>query len=236
MRRPIGITPSDEWRVNGTVDLGYPNGMTQRDTIRKLLSAAGPTYAAEAGIELADKPAPLYRLLVLSVLLSTRIKAGIAVDAARELKAAGFGSARAMADSRWQDRVDALGRAHYKRYDEQTATALGDGARRLLDEYGGDLRRVREAANGDFRSLAGHLSEMPRLGPVGAEIFAREVQLVWPEYRPHLDKKALQGAEKLGLPKQPSALAKLVAGDDLAPLAAALVRVTLERGLADRVT
>jgi hypothetical protein len=210
--------------------------MSHRDTIRKLRDAAGPTYAAEAGIKLADQPAPLYRLLVLSVLLSTRIKADIAVAAARELKAAGFGTARAMADSAWQDRVDALGRAHYKRYDEQTATALGDGARFLLDEYRGDLRRVREAANGDFRSLAGHLTEVPRLGPVGAEIFAREVQLVWPEYRPHLDRKALQGAEELGLPTQPAALAKLVGGDDLAPLAAALVRVTLERDLADRVT
>ena len=210
--------------------------MTQRETVRRLLEEAGPTYAAEAGIKLADRPAPLYRLLVLSVLLSTRIKAGIAVDAARELRAAGMGTARAMADSTWQQRVAALGRAHYKRYDEQTATALGEGARYLLDEYRGDLRRVREAANGEFRTLAGLLGKVPRLGPVGADIFAREVQLVWPEFRPHLDGKALQGAEKLGLPTQPGRLAKLVDPGDLAHLAAALVRVTLERGLADRVT
>lgn len=210
--------------------------MTQRDTIQRLLREAGPTYAAEAGIKLADKPAPLYRLLVLSVLLSTRIKAGIAVDAARELRAAGMGTAKGMADATWQQRVDALGRAHYKRYDEQTATALGEGAKYVLDEYGGDLRRVREAANGEFRTLAGLLRKVPRLGPTGAEIFTREVQLVWPEFRPHLDRKALRGAEKLGLPTQPGKLAKLVPDDDLALLAAALVRVSLERGLADRVT
>ncbi len=210
--------------------------MTQRDTVQRLLKEAGPTYAAEAGIKLADQPAPLYRLLVLSVLLSTRIKAGIAVDAARELRAAGMGTVRAMAGSTWQQRVAALGRAHYKRYDEQTATALGEGARYLLDEYRGDLRRVREAANGEFRTLAGLLGKVPWLGPVGADIFAREVQLVWPEFRPHLDGKALQGAEKLGLPTQPGRLAKLVAPGDLAHLAAALVRVALERGLADRVT
>jgi hypothetical protein len=210
--------------------------MTHRETIRRLLTEAGPTYAAEAGIKLADKPAPLYRLLVLSVLLSTRIKAAIAVDAARELRAAGLGTARAMADATWQERVDALGRAHYKRYDEQTATALGEGAQYLLAEYRGDLRRVREAANGEFRTLARLLANVPRLGPVGAEIFTREVQLVWPEFRPHLDRKALQGAEKLGLPTQPGRLAKLVDPGELAHLAAALVRVTLERGLADRVT
>lgn len=210
--------------------------MTHRDKIRRLLKEAGPTYAAEAGIKLADKPAPLYRLLVLSVLLSTRIKADIAVDAARELKAAGMGTASAMTAATWQDRVDALGRAHYKRYDEQTATALGEGAQVLLDSCGGDLRRLREAANGEFRTLAERLRKVPRLGPVGADIFAREVQLVWPEFRPHLDRKALRGAEKLGLPNQPGRLAKLVGGDELAPLAAALVRVSLERDLADRVT
>ncbi|MGW4526622.1 endonuclease [Amycolatopsis sp. NPDC004378] len=210
--------------------------MTHRDTIRRLLAEAGPTYAAEAGIKLADQPAPLYRLLVLSVLLSTRIKAGIAVDAAEQLRAAGLGTAKAMVEATWQQRVDALGRAHYKRYDEQTATALGEGARYLLDEYRGDLRRVREAANGEFRTLARLLGKVPRLGPVGAEIFTREVQLVWPEFRPHLDRKALQGAEKLGLPTEPGRLAELVPGDDLALLAAALVRVALERGLADRVT
>lgn len=210
--------------------------MTHRDTIRRLLEEAGPTYAAEAGIKLADQPAPLYRLLVLSVLLSTRIKAVIAVDAARELKAAGMATAKAMKEATWRQRVDALGRAHYKRYDEQTATALGEGAQVVLDEYGGDLRRLREAANGEFRTLADRLSEVPRLGPVGADIFAREVQAVWSEFRPHLDRKALQGAEKLGLPTQPGRLAELVDGDALAPLAAALVRVTLERGLADRVT
>lgn len=210
--------------------------MTQRERIRRLLAEAGPTYAAEAGIKLADTPAPLYRLLVLSVLLSTRIKAGIAVDAARQLRAAGMGTPRAMAGATWQERVDALGRAHYKRYDEQTATALGEGAQYLLAEYGGDLRRMRRAANGEFRTLAGYLAEVPRLGPVGAGIFAREVQLVWPEFRPHLDRKALQGAEKLGLPTQPARLAKLVAPGELAHLAAALVRVTLERDLAGRVT
>lgn len=57
--------------------------------MRKLLDQAGRTYASEAGIRLADTPSPLYRLLVLSVLLSTRIRADIAVAASRELTKAG---------------------------------------------------------------------------------------------------------------------------------------------------
>jgi hypothetical protein len=196
------------------------------DTVRALLEKAGRTYAEDAGISLADKPAPLYQLLVLSTLLSTRIKADIAVAAARELKR--YGSPRKMLDASWQDRVDALGRAHYVRYDESTATALGDGAQLLLDEWKGDLRRLR----GD--DLARHLRRFPKMGPVGVDIFCREAQAVWPELRPYLDKKTLDGAKKIGLPTDPGKLAKL-AGDDVSRLAAGLVRVSLDKKLADAV-
>jgi hypothetical protein len=41
----------------------------------------------------------------------------------------------------WQDRVDALGRGLYRRYDERTATMVGDTADMLIDRWGGDLRR-----------------------------------------------------------------------------------------------
>jgi hypothetical protein len=196
------------------------------DTVRALLDKAGRTYADEAGIKLADKPAPLYQLLVLSILLSTRIKADIAVAAARELKR--YNTPRKMLDASWQDRVDALGRAHYVRYDESTATALGDGAQLLLDDYKGDLRNAR----GD--DLAKHLRRFPKMGPVGVDIFCREAQAVWPELRPYLDKKTLDGAKKVGLPADPDKLAKL-AKNDLPRLAAALVRVSLDKKLADAV-
>ena len=94
--------------------------------VRELLAGHGTTYAEEAGIKLADKPAPLYQLLVLATLLSARISADIAVAAARELFAAGYRSLAAMTEASWQDRVDALGRGHYRRYDERTATMLGN--------------------------------------------------------------------------------------------------------------
>jgi hypothetical protein len=208
----------------------------QDDTARRLLDEAGRTYADEAGIRLTDQPAPLYRLLVLSVLLSTRIKADIAVAAARELADAGMGTPKAMLEASWQDRVDALGRAHYKRYDESTATALGDGAQLLLDEYSGDLRELRNRADGDPKKIRELLTAFPRLGPVGADIFAREAQAVWPELRPALDRKTLDGARRVGLPADPAALTKLTSDDRLAELAAALVRVALDKKLADAVT
>ncbi|MFG2714235.1 endonuclease [Streptomyces goshikiensis] len=199
----------------------------QHETVRRLLNEFGRTHAGEAGIRLRNTPAPLYQLLTLCVLFSVRIKAGIAVDAARELFAAGLRTPRAMAASSWQERVDALGRAHYRRYDESTATALGAGAEFVLDRYRGDLRRLRDAADGDPDRIRELLQEVTRIGPVGADIFCREAQGVWPELRPSFDRRARHAAAALGLPGTPAGLARLVAAEDLPVLAAALVRAEL---------
>ncbi|HEV2782767.1 MAG TPA: endonuclease [Actinophytocola sp.] len=200
-----------------------------KNTVEELLAERGTTYAEQAGIKLADKPAPLYQLLVLTTLLSVRIKAELAVDAARELFRAGWRTPKAMRESTWQQRVDALGRAHYVRYDESTARYLGEAAERVIETYHGDLRHLAEKADGDVGRLRQLLTEFPRIGATGAQIFCREAQAVWPWLRPYFDKRALVGAKKVGLPADPDRLAKLVSPDDQARLAAALTRVSLAR-------
>lgn len=199
--------------------------------VQELLDQSGRTYAAEAGIRLKDTPMPLYQLLVLSMLLSARIKADIAVAAARALFAAGLRTPRRMAQASWQERVDALGEGGYRRYDERTATMLGQGAELLLERYQGDLRRLHHSG-GDVRKL---LREFPGLGPTGANIFLREVQGVWSDVRPYFDRKTLDGAERVTLPASPETLAGLVDQEELPLLAAALTRVALDRGLAERL-
>ncbi|MGX1134679.1 hypothetical protein RKD49_006869 [Streptomyces glaucescens] len=200
---------------------------------RALVRAHGRTYAEEAGIRLRDTPQPLYRLLVLSVLLSARIRASVAVAAARALHEAGLRDPRRMAAAPWQRRVDALGEGGYRRYDERTATMLGDGAELLTDRWGGDLRRLREAADGDLGELGRLLREVPGLGPAGVDIFLREVQRVWPEVAPYFGDKALSGAARLGLPKDPDRLVELAGDAEPAVLAAALVRAALEKEVAE---
>lgn len=204
----------------------------QKAVMRELLRTSGQTYAAEAGIKPADSPQPLYRTLVLSCLLSARIRASVAVASTRALYEAGMRGPRQMADATWQQRVDALGRGGYRRYDERTATQLGDGARLVLDEWGGDLRRMRERADGDAAALKRQLQKVPGLGPTGADIFLREVQDVWTEYAPRFDAKVLQGAERLGLPQDTSALLRLAGDEKPGVMAAALVRAALDRKLA----
>jgi hypothetical protein len=209
--------------------------MTNADRVAALLEAGGETFAAEAGIDLADKPAPLYRLLVLAVLLSSRVQATLGTRACRELVDSGFGSPERMRDAARDDVHEALSRAKFLSKD-QTTDALQQGAELVADRWHGDLRRMRAEADGDTGTLTALLTEVPRLGPVGADIFTREVQLVWPEFRPHLDGKATDGAKAVGLPTNPAALAELVDGDDLARFSAALVRADLDDDVAEQVT
>ncbi|MEU6455785.1 endonuclease [Streptomyces sp. NPDC047065] len=205
----------------------------QRQIVRALVDAHGRTYAEEAGIRLKDTPQPLYRLLVLSHLLSARIRGSIAVATARALYDAGLRNPRRMAGADWQERVDALGRGGYRRYDERTATQLGEAAELLTERWGGDLRRLREEADGDPAEVRRLLREFPGVGPTGADIFLREAQLVWPEAGPTLDRKALQGAERLGLPSDPDRLLGLAGTTEPAVLAAALVRAAVDKDVAE---
>jgi endonuclease III len=201
--------------------------------VRELVGAHGRTYAEEAGIGLKDTPQPLYRLLVLSHLLSARIRGSIALATARALHEAGLRDPRRMAQASWQQRVDALGRGGYRRYDERTATQLGDAAELLSERWGGDLRRLRREADGNISELRRLLQEFPGIGPAGADIFLREAQSVWPEAAPYLDAKALQGAERLDLPKAPERLTELAGDTDPAVLAAALVRAAVDKEVAE---
>ncbi|MGZ4566254.1 MAG: hypothetical protein ACXVFZ_05375 [Blastococcus sp.] len=206
---------------------------SDQETARAVLDRYGTTYAEEAGIDLADEPAPLFQLLVLAELLSARIGAGVAVAAALELRRVGLTTPRAMRDSTRPARVAALGRAGYRRYDERTATQLGVAAQLVLDRYSGDLRRLADASGHDVGAAARLLQEVDGIGPIGASVFLREVQAVWPWVRPYLDERTRTGARRIGLPGDAAALAALVAAGEVARFAAGLVRISLLPARAD---
>lgn len=67
------------------------------------------------------------------------------------------------------------------------------------------------------------------VGPACATMFAREAQGVWPELAPVFDKKALQGAAKLGLPEDAQELESHARSEGVAlpAFAAHLVKVAL---------
>lgn len=205
-----------------------------RETVRRLLREAGKTYAAEAGITLRDTPMPLFQLLVLCMLASKPVEASIAMRAAKELFQSGLRTPRAVLAADRRTMIEAFGRAHYVRYDESSATRLTEIAGRLDEHYGGDLRSLARISKPDVRSAKQLLKQFTGIGDTGADIFLREVQDVWPWVRPYFDKRALDAGADLGLPRDPAELAELT-GRSVAPLAAALVRVSLDEDTRQRI-
>jgi endonuclease III len=201
----------------------------KRDLARAVLDEYGRTYAADIGIRLQDSPAPLFQLLYSALLLSARISAENAVRAARALVDARLTTPQKMAEASWQDRVDVITWHGYKRYDERTATMLGETAEMLIERYDGDLRRLREQADRDVKEEHRLLQQFKGIGPVGADIFLREAQDVWDEAFPYVDRRVAKAAGKLGLPSDAGALSRLVDRNDFTRLVAGLMRVDLAK-------
>lgn len=198
--------------------------------VAALLQRHGCTYAEEAGVRLrGNTPSPLFELLNLSMLLSARISADNAVEAARALVKAKLTTPRKMAAASWQDRVDVITWHGYKRYDERASRMLGDTAHMVLEDYRGDLRRLRDEAGQDVKQERRLLQRFKGIGEVGADIFLREVQAVWPEVYPYADPKVLKAAGRLGLPRSAKRLAALVPRARFPHLCAALIRTSLRR-------
>jgi hypothetical protein len=197
----------------------------KKEIVAALLERHGQTHAEELGIDVQKgTPSPLFELLCASLLFSARIDAGIATETARELRRHGWRSADKLAESTWKERVQALNDAGYTRYQERTATMLGETAETLLDRYRGDLRRLREEAEHEMGRERTLLKEFKGLGDVGVDIFFREVQVAWDEVAPFADRRALTAADRLGLGKDEDALSHIVDRADFPRLVAALVR------------
>jgi endonuclease III len=207
---------------------------SSEQVVRRLLSNAGTTYAEEAGIRLKDKPMPMFQLLVLCMLASKPIDAAIAMQAARELFRAGLRTPQAVLDAERATMIRAFGRAHYVRYDESSATRMVDIAAMARDEYGGDLRRLADRSDRDVKAATRLLQRFKGIGETGADIYLREVQDIWTWVRPYFDERAVKAARDLGLPGDPAKLSELAPRGN-ARLAAALVRVSLDENLRDKV-
>ncbi|SHF73748.1 hypothetical protein SAMN02745148_03415 [Modicisalibacter ilicicola DSM 19980] len=202
----------------------------KRQIVEVLLETHGRTFARELGIDLRrNTPAPLFRLLCLSLLTSAPLGADAAMRACKALGDTGWTTPAKLADSTWEQRVKVLNENGYARYDEKTARQLGDLADHLHQAYEGDLRRLRDEAAGDAKKARRLLKEFKGIGGVGADIFLREVQVAWEEFRPFADKMTLKASAKLKLGDDAQTLAKRVDSADFPRLVAALVRTQLAK-------
>ena len=203
---------------------------TKKQIVKALLERHGRAYCQELGIDIArNTPSPLFRWLCASILFSTRISSDLAIAAAKALAKEGWTTPEKMSDTSWSQRTRALNRSGYARYDESTSRMLGATTDLLLDDYGGDLRELRQEAEREPGTERALLKKFKGLGDVGVDIFFREAQAAWPELYPFVDKKALAAAQKLGLGKDARALSRLVGRATFPRLVTGLVRASLEK-------
>lgn len=200
----------------------------RKDIVARLIDRHGRTFAEELGIDLGkNTPSQLFQWLCFSLLASARISGDISMEATRALFDQGWTTVDKLADSTWRERTDTLNRAGYARYDESTSRMLGDTAAMLMEEYGGDLRKLRQRAGRDPTAERRLLKECKGIGDVGADIFMREAQVAWDELYPFADKLAIKASRRLELGDDAATLARRVARADYPRLIAALIRVQL---------
>jgi hypothetical protein len=186
---------------------------SQRDKAKRVIEEYGRTFADELGVRVEQNtPSPLFRLFCFALLASARISHDIAMRAAKALAEQGWTTAAKLQDTTWAQRTKVLNRSGYARYDESTSRMFGDSADLLMEEYSGDLRKLRSAADGDLDDMRRRLKAFKGIGDSGADLFLREVQLAWDEVYPFVDARGAKLAKQFGFPDDARALARLVDG------------------------
>lgn len=209
--------------------------MERKEFVRALIEDQGRLWSEEIGARIDhDTPDDWFHWLLGALLMSARIDATMAAKAAGALKLEEMSTVQGVLETGRDQRIRVLNENCYARFDNQGADRIFEAAQLVQERYGGDLRRLREEGR-DAGGIRARLKEVKGIGEVGADIFAREAQLVWDELFPMADGHALEQAKVFGLPERPEELAQIAGGRErYVRLVTALARSWLD-GPSDRV-
>jgi len=202
-------------------------------TIQKLITIYGVLPLEALGLPEPTQPtAPNILALVFNAMLtSARISHNIANESVKCLIEAGYHDLDTLEKSTWQERTEVLTKGGYTHYREKTATALGDLAKIVRENYDGDLNNILKAANSKPQKIRGLLKEIKGFGDVGVDIFVGSAQGVWPVLAPFIDGRNMETARKLGIGNDINSLWVDVGKDpvEMCKLSSALTTVRLEK-------
>ncbi len=165
--------------------------MTVKEALSKLQS-----YSHELGLDLS-KPEDRFKWFLASVLFAKRISAQTAKETYLYFEQDELTSPDAILEAGWDRLVEVLDSGGYTRYDFSTATNLLGILKNLKEKYG-NLERL----NGESSSpadLERRLQEFKGVGPVGVNIFLRELWGIWVRAKPKPSPMAVAMAQKIGL-------------------------------------
>lgn len=170
------------------------------------------SYSEELGLDLT-KPDDQFKWFIASILFAKRISAEIAKRTFRQFENEGLTSPERILEAGWNKLVEVLDSGGYVRYDFSTATNLLAIMKKLKEEYG-DLENLHEKSS-DPADLEKRLMSFKGIGPVGVNIFLRELRGIWEKAKPKPSRIAVETAKRIGLKK-------------IEPYESALVRLRLE--------
>ncbi len=150
--------------------------LSVKDSLSKLRS-----YSEELGLDLA-KPTDRFKWFLASILFAKRISANVAKETFRQFEQEELTSPEAILEAGWDQLVKVLDSGGYTRYDFSTATILLGIAKALKERYG-NLEKLHEEST-NSKDLEKRLQEFKGVGPVGVNIFLRELRGIWEKAKP----------------------------------------------------
>ncbi len=165
--------------------------MTVTEELSKLQS-----YSDELGIDLS-KSEDRFKRFLASVLFAKRISAQTAKETYLYFEREDLTSPDAILEAGWDRLVEVLDSGGYTRYDFSTATNLLEISKMLKEKYG-DLERLHSESSSPA-DLESRLREFKGVGPVGVNIFLRELRGIWEKAKPKPSQIAVITAQKIGL-------------------------------------
>lgn len=180
-----------------------PSGLTAarcRMVIRTLVSRVPGRFSLELGLSLSSRRRKeLFLWFLAAILYGTRISGSIVARTHAEFVRRGLTSPEQIVKTGWDGLVEALDAGGYVRYDFKTATKLLEVMTHLIDQYGGDLQTLHDAA-GDERDVETRLKALGKgIGEVTVQIFLRELRGIWSKAEPALSALSIIAARDLAL-------------------------------------
>ena len=155
-----------------------------------------PSYSQELDLDLS-KAEDRFKWFLASVLFAKRISAQTAKETYLYFEQEDLTSPDAILEAGWDRLVEVLDSGGYTRYDFSTATNLLGIAKTLKEKYGNIERLHAESSSPE--DLERRLQEFKGVGPVGVNIFLRELRGIWEKAKPKPSPMAVATAQKIGL-------------------------------------
>jgi hypothetical protein len=155
-----------------------------------------PSYSQELGLDLT-RPEDRARWFLASILFAKRISAKVAKNTYHRFEKEGFDTPEKILAAGWDRLVEVLDSGGYVRYDFSTATHLLEITEYLKATYG-NLEEVHRQSTSPA-DLERRLGTMRGIGPVGVNIFLRELRGIWEKADPRPSQAAATVARKVGV-------------------------------------